>query len=116
MRSVVAQQDGLIGGCGVSTVYNFRAYTSRDEVHWSYKEISKLIPSAGCGWVIVAFVAGDPLSEQAYELCKQRGPVVYQSPVRVNKNSENDFYFAVFDWSDGEYGFAAVARSEEGAD
>lgn len=97
---VKVDEDTLIGACGVSVLFEF---------HTRYgKEISNLIPGAGIGLVCAGFVDGQESSQEAFAEMEKRGPCVYKSPVRKNRNSGNMFYFAVFDWSaegTAEYGF-----------
>ena len=89
--------DTLSGTCGVSVLYEF-GYGAH---------ISKLTPGGGVGLVCAGFIE-DEMSERAFKEMEKRGPCVYKSPVRKNRNSGNNFFFAVFDWSEEEtarYGF-----------
>lgn len=105
------EEDTLAGACGVSVLFEFHAYYG--------KEISNLIPGAGIGLVCAGFVDGQKSSQEAFAEMEKRGPCVYKSPVRKNRNSGNMFYFAVFDWSENEnaeYGFDDAEDAEDQVD
>lgn len=58
--------------------------------------------TANAGWAFCAFSDGvnsQWVSDQklAYEWMSKNCKLVYQSPVRINKNTGNDFFFCIFD-------------------
>lgn len=83
----------LSGTCGVGLLSGFvdDNYYPRD-----YLTPSKVAVSGGCGWQIAGFI-NDSVRKQVYEEFKKRFKIVMQSPVRVNKNSGNKFFFIVYD-------------------
>jgi hypothetical protein len=74
-------------GVGILGIFRVNAGTA----------LNTIVPMGGCGWVIASFTPERPEYEQAYkELCK-RWRRVYQSPVRVNKRTNRQFFFCIFD-------------------
>lgn len=98
-------QNTLVGTCGVGLLYNFREQNNA----WNdYRKISSR-PTGGAGFDVAGFVS-TPECQRAYEeLCKKR-KLIFQSPVRVNKNSNNDFFFCIFDKKRGAKTVAVVTN------
>lgn len=92
-----AASEVIPGACGVANLFNYASYYE--------SEISWLKPQGGAGWVFASFVVGNKTSEMAYAEMYARWPVVYKSPVRLNKNSGNEFYFVIFDCINDEHGW-----------
>lgn len=89
----------ITGGCGIGIMYSF----SKDKIQWSdqiniknhdFEDYDSCV--GGCGWQIAAFVDTKEC-EQMYKEIKECFPIVYQSPIRHNVNSYNNFFFIVFD-------------------
>ncbi len=85
MRS---SEDTLVGTCGVGVLYNFAVGG------WG-TPLGEATDS-GCGWYVAGFVDTDTCKQAYEELC-EKYTLVYQSPVRLNINSGNDFFFCIFD-------------------
>lgn len=82
------------GGCGVLNFYQFNVgYQSLSIYTKEY--LKKNAPSAG--WAIATFRVGYSTDQQVYDELKTMFPIVHQSPVRRNKNSDNDFFFCIYD-------------------
>jgi hypothetical protein len=98
------------GACGISVFSDFNS-------RWAGSSSeSFIVPSGGCGWVSAGFIVGNATCDEMFEWMESRGPCVYKTPVRVNRNSNNEFYFAIFDWSDNEtakYGFSDVDNQSD---
>lgn len=84
----------MTGGCGVTIFSDFGEYDPWHEK----KEVSDDIDfeDSGAGWGIAAFVDNTSCKEAYEEICSKY-PIIFQSPVRRNQNSENQFFFIVFD-------------------
>ena len=76
--------------CGVGVVHEFD-YHYADE-----RNILKGTPG-GTGFLMAGFIHGDSTCNRAYRALRKKYKIVYRSPTRVNVNSDNKFYFAVFD-------------------
>ena len=102
-------EESIVGSCGIGVIYGLESLFGRD--------LSHLVPSGGAGWELVAFIENDKCS-MAYKTLKKRWPIVYQSPVRRNINSGNNFFFCIYDTSDNEkgYGFDAEEKQSEEED
>jgi len=91
-------EETVTGACGISVLYEFGCG----------KEVPDILIGGGIGLVCAGFIDGDEKSDKVFKEMEKRGPLLFKSPVRKNINSGNMFYFAVFDWSNGEngeYGF-----------
>lgn len=77
------------GSCGVSVLYYFE--------HASYVGQTSLNNiSSGAGWCCAGFV-NTPRCKRVYKEMCEKYKLVYQTPVRVNRNSGRPFFFAVWD-------------------
>lgn len=105
-------EESLVGACGVSVLYEFK---KGDEEKYWLKDIRTLVPQAGCGWVCAGFIAGNELCDAMFQACLERGPLMYKSPIKKNRNSGHRFYFAMFDWSktSRKYGFDHAEEDDE---
>lgn len=80
--------------CGVGVLGLFREKNPGK----GWPKIDKVAHKGGCGWVISGFTNKRPDYKQAYDaLCKRWGKPVYQSPVRRNTRTGNQFFFAIWD-------------------
>lgn len=91
------------GACGVGNMYSFSFlnlanYTA--EIAKSQKRITEKEyiheRSGGCGFLSVAFI-DTPECKEMFRLLKGYFPILYQSPIRFNVNSGNNFFFCIFD-------------------
>lgn len=81
--------DNLSGACGVSILYNFAdAYYSG-----SIEDRDFL---GGAWWTSAGFINTKDCKNY-YEEFKKHLQIVYQTPVRKNKNSGNAFIFVIYD-------------------
>jgi hypothetical protein len=78
-------------GCGVDIFGDF-AYRKDNE--WISHTMKT--PGRGVDFGIAAFI-DNQVCRGAYEQLKEHYNIVYQSPVRVNANSGNLFFFCVYD-------------------
>lgn len=84
-----AIQAEVPGACGVKVLWGFAGVTS-----YSGQPLRNI--SSGAGWVCAGFINTQRCRRVYEEMCS-RYTLVYQTPVRVNSNSLNEFFFAVWD-------------------
>lgn len=93
----VGDSDSVNSACGVGVFGSFHYYSQSNSWYNYSPSIQEVGNEGGAGWAVVGFV-NTPLCKEAYRQLKQRfGRPVYQSPVRINNNSGNEFFFCVFD-------------------
>lgn len=97
-----------IGACGVGDMYNFRLYTqhglggeAQAKVYKDKINNLKVHNKGGCGFLSVAFIDTEPCKVM-YQTLKRLYPCLYQSPIRMNINSGNNFFFCIFDTGENE--------------
>ena len=54
------------------------------------------ISQYGTGFFVAGFI-NNKKCKKAYEYFCEKTTLVYQSPVRRNRNTDNDFFFCIFD-------------------
>lgn len=86
--------DSLTSTCGVGVLYSFT--DSPKGFGYTLEELEERGGDAGCGWYVVGFI-DTPTCHTMYQECCEKLELVYQSPVRRNINSNNDFFFCIFD-------------------
>lgn len=86
----------LSGTCGVKVIYSLSKNYYTDYDAYSKPTESNLKRSAG--WVIIGFVKTQEC-KTAYDYYTNKYEVVYQSPVRTNRNSGRKFFFIILDTS-----------------
>lgn len=74
-------------GCGV---LNFSSYGL------GYQTVSDHLSLPSAGWVFMAFI-DTSICQRVYLKTTRTYKLVYQSPVRVNKNTNHQFFFCIFD-------------------
>lgn len=82
-----------IGTCGLGVVYGFNS--NDPYVASSGTSIRRLRPR-GAGFSVAGFL-NTPKCKKAYEELAERFQMVYQSPVRRNRNTGNNFFFVIYD-------------------
>lgn len=109
----LAAYSALVGGqCGIGTWSSIQnredspvdknAYGESITPYWSgdggYRihEVKPGNHRGGCGFSGTGFIP-TPLSKQTYEHMCKNFRLVFQTPVRKNKNSGNMFFYAMFD-------------------
>ena len=107
---VYGQFQLITGSCGIGNIYDytFKKYgavdrKSLDTINQDSSYYDPFDRHGGAGWQLASFAKdyydkdNTQVSKEAYEiLCKTRR-LIFQSPVRKNKNSGNMFFFCVFD-------------------
>lgn len=93
MKKFWFEEYSISGACGISHICDFTN-------NWGWGE-RKYFPSArqmeaGCAWALIGFI-DTPTMYDVYQAACIKYKLVYQSPVRRNKNSGNDFFFCIFD-------------------
>lgn len=92
-RPIYGNESTVHGSCGLSVVYGFRGESPEDQ-RW---RDTILRPEAyGTGFYIAAFVDTE-VCRDTYTMLSKKHKIVYQSPVRRNRNSGRGFFFCVFD-------------------
>lgn len=83
---------GVTATCGLGLYYDFLYQEDPENQKLNFKRNSW----AGADFNVVGFIDA-PTCKKVYEkLCKHQ-TLVYQSPVRCNRNSGNMFFFCIFD-------------------
>lgn len=101
--NTVFDSDTVDYSCGLGVVGAF-GITDTRRVYSSYLEDCPTNRIAGgTGFFIAAFI-NTHQCRRAYEVLCDRFPMTYQSPVRQNTNTFNDFFFCVFDREGKEKG------------
>lgn len=95
MKKFAYYQGTIVGSCGISTLYDFQD----DDDFWAPP--MGCLPNnknmdGGCGWILIGFINTKLMRKVYQEACKKY-TLVYQSPVRRNRNSGNQFFFCIFD-------------------
>lgn len=86
--------------CGVGLFYNFQK--KRNTSEWGAPDtVDTFQEDAGCGWYVAGFIDTKEC-QQAYEEMCAKFILIYQSPVRVNRNSGREFFFCIFDAGERE--------------
>lgn len=78
----------LPGGCGVNNYAFFDKYYADSDIH--------TVPSGAASLAVASFI-DTVVCRKAYTILASRFKIAYQSSVRKNKNSGNDFFFVVYD-------------------
>lgn len=109
-----------VGACGVANLYSFETVNLNTVPEPSCKyyleEFTKEklhTLSGGCGFLSVGFI-DTPLCAKMYKDLKEKFPILYQSPIRFNNNSGNNFFFAVFDTGEKKKSSKFYNRDGEG--
>lgn len=94
---ITADSEAMYGSCGIGVWSDFFAEY--------YPDVTKRPSPGGAGWHLLMFVEGRSSSKNMYEYAKSRWSILYQSEVRVNKNSGNKVFFCIYDTSNDPLGF-----------
>lgn len=88
--------------CGVGVISMFRK-----DACAAGTPISSYENPGGCGWLMAGFISDEAAAEdhgptarctkEAYEQLKLKFKMMDQYPVRYNDNSENKFFFVIYD-------------------
>jgi hypothetical protein len=101
---ICAYHGDVTGACGIDVACDFFFDETSNDPDWPVtledidEKVSDWRPYDGAGWLLMSFNK-DAASKAAYEAFSAKYPIVYQSPVRDNKNypKGHKFFFAVFD-------------------
>jgi hypothetical protein len=94
-------EDTLQGGCGVSVLYEFTQEYSYYNKKPATIDVDKWEPQeSGSGMFCASFVVGHPLSDELFTALSKKYELMWKSEPRINRNSGNMFYFAMFDAGD----------------
>lgn len=88
---VYKNSSDLDWGCGVTVVGNFQ----RPAAYYTTKLSNLSSDYSGTGYYISSFINNN-VCQAAYEFIEKNFDIVFQSPVTVNKNTDNDFFFIVY--------------------
>ncbi len=98
-----ADIESVVGACGVSVIYNFGDNdwgTNLDILHNDPGEDEEFDPDdcvgGGAGWCCAGFNYTEK-SNKMWDYLNKRFKLVYRTPDRINVNSGNNFFFAIFD-------------------
>lgn len=87
--------------CGVGIVFDY--HSKKNDYSWQNPQSLKTCTFeqkqgyGGSGWLCAGFI-NDTVCIHAYkDLINSKRRLVFQSPIRYNKNSGNDFFFCIFD-------------------
>jgi hypothetical protein len=81
----------IYGACGVSVISDFEI----NGVLGVDLHEGDLTKDAGIGYTLAAFVNAEP-SRIVYDVIQSKYKIVFQSPVKINMNSGNEFFFIIF--------------------
>lgn len=100
-----ADSSTIEGACGVGTWYNFSN-------EWGI-DVTKRASRGGAGWHFVMYVVGQKSSEKFYKYAASRWPIIYESEIRLNVNSNNEVFFVIYDISKDPLGFGFDAADRD---
>jgi hypothetical protein len=89
------EYDNVPGACGVQVVYGFE----ENDEGWSSDKLEE-VEGGGAGWLCSGFNYNES-SNEAFKYLSEKYKLVYRTPDRLNSNSGNMFFFAVFDTTQG---------------
>lgn len=88
--------DTASGTCGVGVIYDFNDLAKTDK--WYRHPFEEHRLEGGTGYEIAGFINTE-ICKKAYKYLTKKAQVVFQSPVRINTNSDNEFFFVILDFS-----------------
>ena len=89
-KVVYGYRDWVEGSCGLGLVADFSVDSAWGRV------VITTGKHGGCDFLQAGFI-DESDCQAAYEQLCAKYKLVYQSPVRKNRNSGNDFFFCIFD-------------------
>lgn len=102
------------GSCGLGVLYSFKHLNSREYPnHHASLENNLENNPGGCGFLTAAFIDNSYCKEM-FLLLKSKFPILYQSEIRHNTNSGNNFFFCIFDTGENEEKIASQVKEELG--
>lgn len=117
---ITAYQEISSDTCGISTFTDFREVPRNQERGGNWyqpTDLKDMMTDGGCGWIGAGFI-DTGVCKHAYEVLSKAHKLVYQTPVRLNVNSGNPFFYAVFDTHEsvGKYGYDKISPDEYQSD
>lgn len=96
---------GVSYGCGLTGLGDFKflptdVYTEKNAKDYREHTLGK-IPEIGTGYVVAAFIPNRACEEAKKLIAQQGWKEVFRSEERKNKNSDNPFYFVIYDTTKG---------------
>lgn len=103
---MMAYHNTPLSTCGVGYVSEFEDVEGKEDYRDDYTNIL-MGTMGGTGFLMAGFIYRNKVCTKAFRMLKKKYKLVYRSPIRLNKNSGNKFYFAVFDCegTDAKIGF-----------
>ncbi len=89
------ERDEFNGLCGLAALRNFCVKLPPYSDYRAF-EPARLIEGGAAGFAVAAFIENN-VCRRMYKALKKRFKIVYQSPVRVNRNTNNKFFFVIYD-------------------
>ena len=80
--------------CGLGVVGDF-SFSKSESWEWNKREVLQA-PEKGTGFFVAGFIDTN-VCEKAYKQLCEKYTLIYQSPVRTNRNTYNQFFFCIFD-------------------
>lgn len=84
-------KSNVAGTCGLAVWHSFE----NDWYNWDYIHALQSAPMGGIGFTVAGFVQ-TKRCKRVFEWIKENKEIVYQSPVKKNRNSGRQFFFIVF--------------------
>lgn len=88
---IIAETGTVDSACGIGWIGYFVNGHQSDDY-----PLIEIEPSGGAKFTVVGFINTNQCKE-AYRILAERFKILYQSPVRVNENTGNRFFFVVYD-------------------
>jgi hypothetical protein len=88
------RDNDLQGTCGVTLLWDFEMGHNWDS--YGHVHVADLNGSGGTGYAIAGFIENE-ICRRTYEELKAQFKIIWQSEVRMNENSDNLFFFVIYD-------------------
>ena len=88
--------DSVPSNCGLGVLCDLYEYYEDKAGGWESEFDVKDFKDQGTGIYVAGFIKDDILLN-SYNYLKKKCQILYQSPVRVNNNTKNNFFFVVLD-------------------
>lgn len=99
LKPLYVEDRSVPSNCGIGYLAYFSYTYDRYSDHLEFENFVDRIPErkeGGCGWYITGFV-NSPQCKDLHERLMKEYLLIYQSEVRTNENTGNDFFFCIFD-------------------
>ncbi len=95
MKQVKCSLSEVAGTCGLGLLRSFETSFCRH----TKNDIASYYKFSGTGFFVAGFV-NEGRCKRAYKFLTSNFKLIYQSPVRVNTNTDRQFFFCIFDSKD----------------